>query len=147
MNEQPLMNGTRSAAGCCCGGNAIVLVAGAAVLVLALAIRFGLMENETLAAQCALQADTLCMLRTIIPQIFIDQRIGWLALVAGLVGFATGRRRLAWTGWLAGLAGMQLYSVDYATVGALLALLALLRRPAGGGQQQAGEEPGDGLRV
>lgn len=125
----------------------MVLVAGGAVLLLALAIRFGLMENEALAAQCALQADALCTLRTLIPQLFIDQRIGWLALVAGLVGFATGRRRLAWIGWLAGVAGMQLYSVDYATVGALLSLLALFRRPAGSGQQQTGQEPDDGLRV
>ncbi|THF63549.1 hypothetical protein E6O51_05000 [Pseudothauera rhizosphaerae] len=83
-------------------------------------------------------------------QSFLQQRLGWAALVLGVVAFVSGRRAPAWAGWLAGVAGLVLYSFDPAAVGALLALLTLARaapEQRGQAQGQPGGEPGEGLGV
>lgn len=58
-------------------------------------------------------------------------------------------RRLAWVGWLCGVAGLVLYSQDPAAVGALLALLVLVgtHEQDRKGKRQTDEQPADGLRI
>ncbi|THF66647.1 hypothetical protein E6C76_05415 [Pseudothauera nasutitermitis] len=80
-------------------------------------------------------------------QAFMYQRLGWLSLLCAALAFVLGWRALAWTGWLAGLAGLVWYSFEPAAVGALLALLALAREQRGQAESQADEQPGDGLGV
>ncbi|ANQ84451.1 hypothetical protein [Azoarcus olearius] len=115
-----------------------VVLGGALVLALALGARYGLIENGVLPRDCTVPeaqgAGAACALKWALVQLFHEQRLGIFSLVCGGLGFALTCRRLAWPGWLAGLAGLVLYNYDYAAVGALLALLVLT---AGEHQRQA----------
>jgi hypothetical protein len=96
----------------------------------ALAIRYGLMQSDTLGALCAGGTDDCrCALRTWLPQLFIDQRIGWLALASGALALLSGSRPFARIALLSGAAGLVLYSTDYAAAGLLLGLLVLVSPP------------------
>ncbi|MDR3087082.1 MAG: hypothetical protein LBU45_03935 [Azoarcus sp.] len=109
------------------------IVLSAAMLGLALlALRYGVIENELLPRDCGAgssPATLSCGLTWLLIQSYQMQRLGWCALAFGALGFFLGSRRCAWIGWLAGVAGMALYSVDYAAPGALLGLFTLLRTP------------------
>lgn len=126
---------------CKCGAASI---AASAMLVLAavLGIRYGLFENGVLPRDCTTADAPLaaCAFKNALVQIFLHQRLGWFSLVCGLLAFASGERRLAWAGWVSGLAGLVLYSYDPAAVGALTSLLVLARpgQQHRKGQTQAG---------
>lgn len=117
------------------------------------AVRYGLVESGRLPADCggsiAEGVRGWCGIKWLVLQSFAQQRLGWLSLACGVAAFASGRRGLAWAGWVSGLAGLVLYNFDLAAVGGLLALLVLARRPAQErrGKHQAGEQPRDGLGV
>ncbi len=135
-----------------CGAARIALWGGV-VLAAVLGIRYGLLEAGVLPRDCSAESASLwlCGFKTALVQSFLHQRLGWFALACGALAFALSCRRLAWWGWLAGIAGLVLYSYDYAAVGALLALL-VLGRPRDGaqhgqGKAEAGQQPADGLRV
>lgn len=132
-------------------GVARPLLAGLVLAAFALWLRHGVLEAGLLPRDCtAADAPTLaCLFKQTFVQSFLDQRIGWASLVAGVLAFVRGNRRLAWAGWLCGVAGLVLYSYDPAAVGALLALLVLVRphQQHGQGQGEAGEQPGDRLGV
>lgn len=127
------------------------LLAGAVVAGLALWLRHGVLEPGLLPRDCTVaDAPVLaCLFKQALVQGFLDQRLGWAALVAGALAFVRGSRAVAWAGWLLGLAGLVLYSYDPAAVGGLLALLVLVRahQQDGQGQREAGEQPADRLRV
>ncbi|MDR2260711.1 MAG: hypothetical protein LBE06_07250 [Azoarcus sp.] len=107
----------------------VLLIAAALGLALA-ALRFGVIEKGLLPRDCGPGGSDAallpCGLSWILIQSFQMQRLGWLALACGALGFALNSRTLAWTGWLTGVAGLVLYCPDYAAPGALLGLLTLL---------------------
>ncbi len=115
-----------------CGG-ATFIVATAAVLALALWLRYGLLEAGALPRDCggsiAEGLGGLCGVKWALVQSFMQQRLGWVSLVCALLAFATGGRMAAWAAWLSGIAGLVLYSFEPAAVGLMLALLVLARRP------------------
>lgn len=124
-----------------CSTAAIVLV-GSGMAALALGLRYGVLEAGMLPRDC-LAADApavACMLKDALVQLFVDQRLGWLSLAAGAMAFLARRRQMGWIAWLAGIAGLVLYSFDPAAVGVLLGLIALLGADKQGRQGEA--QPG-----
>lgn len=126
-----------------------VVVSGVVCLGLAWGLRYGVVEGGRLPTDCLGRQDAGCALKDLVVWVFLQQRLGWLALGAGVAGIVLGWRSLAWLGWISGLAGLILYGADFAAPGLLLSLLVLLRRPqqAPHGQQQATGSPGYGLGV
>lgn len=110
-------------------GGRWIVITGVVVLLLVLGLRYGAIENGLLPRDCtaADAANLSCSLKWALVQTFHQQRLGWFSLVCGGVAFMLSCRRLAWAGWLSGVAGLVLYSYDYAAVGGLLSLLVLLR--------------------
>lgn len=106
-----------------------VIVAGTALLVVVLGVRYGLLENGVLPRDCLVPGspEIACAFKTALVQSFLHQRLGWAALLFGVLAFVTGGRKAAWAGWLAGLAGLVLYSYEPAAVAAMLSLLVLAR--------------------
>jgi len=95
-----------------------------------MALRFGVIENDLLPHGCGpvgSGSGLPCGLAWLLTQSFHAQRLGIIALMFGVVGFLGGIRLCSWAGWLAGVAGLILYSPDYAAVGALLGFFSLLR--------------------
>lgn len=136
------------------GGGVVRLVwVSAVVFAAVLLLRYAVLEAGAFPADCKpLLADGLeglCLVKWALVQAFMQQRLGWVSLALGVLAFVSGRRPVAWGGWLSGIAGLVLYSFDYAAVGAMLSLLVLARQgaQAGGSKEQAGGEPRDGLRV
>lgn len=132
-------------------GVAAPLLAGLLLAAIALWFRHGLLEAGVLPRDCTLaDAPVLaCAFKDALVQSFLHQRLGWVSLAAGVLAFAFGCRRLAWLGWLTGVAGLVLYSYDPAAVGGLLALLVLVAadEKRGQGERETDGEPGDRLRV
>lgn len=105
----------------------------ACVWAAAFGARFGLVEPPALTARCdaAPWGDGVCVLRSLVVQTFVEQRIGHLAWIAGALALGTRSAALSWAGLAAGAAGLVLYSAGPAAPGLLLAALALLRaRPS-----------------
>ncbi|WP_244861112.1 hypothetical protein [Aromatoleum petrolei] len=135
------------------GGVGRLVWVSAVVLAAVLLLRYAGLEAGVFPADCKpLIADGLeglCLVKWALVQAFMHQRLGWVSLALGVLAFVSGRRPAAWAGWLSGIAGLVLYSFDYAAVGAMLSLLVLARNgaQARGGEDQARGEPRDGLRV
>ena len=108
------------------GVGAALLVALALAVAGSVALRYGLMESDALHGVCALANDDWrCLVRRWAPQIFIDHRIGWLALVAGVAAALVRSRAMAKLALIGGGAGLVLYSTDHAAAGLLLGLIVL----------------------
>lgn len=100
----------------------------ALALVLALLLRHWVVEPANIAHFCDPQPwEGWCAGRTLVISSFVHQRIGWLALGAGLFAFATGRPGPARLALAAGAAGLVLYSYEPSAIGALLGGLVLVR--------------------
>jgi len=107
-----------------------VFLAAGLLFMMLMALRFGVIENDLLPRDCSTVeggSGLSCGLTWLLIQSFHAQRLGIFALAFGVLGFLGGLRICAWIGWLAGVAGLALYNADYACVGALLGLFALLR--------------------
>jgi|GEM_PF-322085 len=132
-------------------GVVAILLSALLMLVAAYSVRYGLLENGFLPRDCSVPEvqGALCTFKTALVQSFLHQRMGWFSLACGALAFALGCRRIAWVGWLSGLAGLAFYSYDPAAVGALLSLLVLVRprEKNGRSKDESGEQPRDGLRV
>lgn len=106
-------------------------VVSAVVLAIALWLRYGLFEAGVFPTSCGISlADGLqgmCLAKWALLQTFAQERLGWLSLLAGLAAFALRVKPLAWAGWFAGIAGLVLYSYNFAAVGLLLSLLVIVR--------------------
>ncbi|TDN56648.1 hypothetical protein [Azoarcus indigens] len=130
-----------------------VLMVGLVVLAAALGTRYGLLENGVLPHECgATYGESIwsaCGFKWALVQSFLQQRMGWASLALGVLAFVFSCRRAAWAGWLIGMAGLVLYSYDYAAVGALLSLLVLARGAEQDRQREdeAGDQPADRLQV
>lgn len=133
----------------------VARLAGVSSIVLAavLLLRYAVLEAGVLPAECAPRlADGLsgwCLVKWMLVQAFVQQRLGWASLILGVGAFLSRRQPLAWGGWLCGIAGLVLYSFDYAAVGAMLSLLVLAHggAQARAGKEEAGCEPRDGLGI
>lgn len=108
----------------------------AVALALAAAARHWLIEPAGVSAHCDAGAtNAWCLVRAWTIQLFVHQRIGWAALSLALMAYVTRWYRVAWmTGvaWVAlfaACAGLVLYTSDLSAPAALLALLALVRKP------------------
>jgi len=104
-----------------------LILSGLATLGIALSVRYGLVEPQGMATACALAADAGCAMRETAIAIFTHQRLGYLALAAALLALMLQSRPLAWTGWVAGIAGLVLYCFEPSAPAVLLALLVLAR--------------------
>jgi hypothetical protein len=104
-----------------------LILSGLATLGIALSVRYGLVEPQGMATACAVVVDTSCAMRDMAIAIFTHQRLGYLALAAALLALMLQSRPLAWTGWVAGIAGLVLYCFELSAPSALLALLVLAR--------------------
>lgn len=92
-------------------------------------LRYGLMESDLLHGLCAGGAeDWRCLVRRLAPQLFMQERIGVLALAAGALALLLRYAFVARLAVVAGAAGLVLYSADFAAVGLLAGLLVLLTR-------------------
>ena len=108
------------------GVGAALLVALALAVAGSVALRYGLMESDALHGVCALANDDWrCLVRRWAPQMFIDHRIGWLALAAGVAAALARSQALAKLALVGGGAGLVLYSTDHAAAGLLLGLIVL----------------------
>ncbi len=92
----------------------------------ATALRYGLVEPADVAQRCDAEpwGSAACAVRTIVVQIFINERLGVAAMVIGCIALA---KRLSWVALLAGMlaaAGLVLYGAGWSAPGAVLALLA-----------------------
>lgn len=101
----------------------------------ALALRHAVVEPAEFAHGCDPNPWTgWCAPRTLLLQTFVEQRVGWLALAAG-VGALCSRRAPRLQRWLVrvalvcGCAGLILYSYEPSAVGVLLAALSLIGMP------------------
>jgi hypothetical protein len=105
----------------------LVLVLSA--LALAQGLRQGLVEPAALTAACdaAPWQDAACALRTLTVQAFVQQRIGFAALVLALLATLTRRRALARLALVPAAAGLVLYSSTLAAPALLLAALVCVR--------------------
>lgn len=102
----------------------------AVALALAAGARYWLIEPAGVSARCdAGAADGWCLVRAWTIQLFVHQRIGWLALGLGLIAYLTRWRSVACVGLFAACAGLVLYTAGLCAPAALLALLALVRKP------------------
>jgi hypothetical protein len=103
-----------------------------AALAAASVARQGLVEPADLTARCdaAPWSDWVCGMRTLLVQAFIEQRLGWAAVLAGALATLLRWRWLAWLGLVAGSAGLVLYCAGPAAVGALLSVLVCARPPS-----------------
>ena len=106
-----------------------IVLSGLLVLGLAYAVRHGMLENGVLPRDCSVPEaqGALCVFKMALVQSFLHQRLGWFSLTCAALAFVLGCRRLAWAGWLSGLAGLVFYSYDPAAVGSLMSLFVLAR--------------------
>ena len=92
-------------------------------------LRYGLMESDLLHGLCGGGADDWrCLARRVAPQLFMHERIGVLALVAGTLALLLRHAFVARLAVVTGGAGLVLYGADFAAVGLLAGLLVLLAR-------------------
>jgi hypothetical protein len=104
------------------------LVAGAAILALALALRYLLIEPHAIGIACADDnAPGWCTARQGIVMMHIWKIWGSLGLAGGVLAIAFGWRWAIWLGLSMSLMGLVLYNSDFASVGLMLTLLRLPR--------------------
>lgn len=119
-----------------------VLLLALAAFALALLTRHGLVEPADWTARCdaAPWSAAPCVVRSVVVQTFVDQRIGWVALIFGLLASVWRSRLLAGLGLASGAAGLVLYSAGPAAAGLLLSALVWVR-PAAAGTTDANGKP------
>lgn len=107
----------------------LVGLAVAAVLALALAARYGMVEPRGAQLLCAgADAAWWCPLRTLLVGIFQWQTFGVVSVVSGLVGLVFGGRSWGIVALLSGAAGLVLYNAAAAAVGVVVGLIVVTRR-------------------
>jgi len=108
-------------------------IAGAfsAGLLLAVAIRYGVLENEAQDQMCrAGRSNGWCSMRAAVGWSIHYQVFGLTALFLGIAGWLPKLRWLAFPGLLLAGCGLLIYNTTYAAVGFIVALLAALHSSA-----------------
>ena len=122
-----------------------VIVVCATAFALAAAARHGLVEPADMTARCDGGArDVWCTVRALTIQLFVNQRIGWVALVLALFATATAWRSVAAAALFVACGGLVLYNTELCAPAALLALLVFVRGPAEGRAESPAEGPAEG---
>jgi hypothetical protein len=108
------------------------LVTAAAVMALAVVVRFQVIEPQAIGVACSAPgAPWWCLPREALVLPFHFGVPGVLALVAAVVGFFVDgpwARRLAWVAMPIAAAGLVLYNATWSAPAIVLALLTLVRR-------------------
>ena len=105
-----------------------VLLIGVTALALAAAARYRLIEPADITAYCdGGGQEAWCSVRAWTIQAFVNQRIGWVALVLAVIATVTGWRSVAAAALFAACAGLILYNTELCAPAALLALLVWVR--------------------
>ncbi|WP_018411322.1 hypothetical protein [Methyloversatilis thermotolerans] len=106
-----------------------LMVAVALVAALALTLRYGFMQSDALLNLCATDTrDWRCAVRGMGPHLFMEERLGWLALAFAATAVLLRARALAMAAVLTGVAGMVLYAADQAAIAFLAGLWCLINR-------------------
>lgn len=113
-----------------------LLLSGLVALGVALWVRYALVEQQGMDLLCAQADDVGCLVRETAIAIFTQQRLGYFSLAAAVLALIPRLRLLAWAGWVAGIAGLVLYSFEPSAPAVVLALL-LLARPAAANNKQS----------
>ncbi len=104
-------------------------VVGMLALAAALAARHGLVEPAAMAQACDPQPwQPGCVVRSLVVQAFIHQRIAWAALALAIVALVWRSTGFAKAAFAIGLAALVLYSADLAAPSVLMALAVLAAR-------------------
>ncbi len=99
-----------------------------ASLAFSLWLRYSLIEQNELAFFCDGGGQTaLCKFRWLVVQSFHTQGLGYFALFLGVLSAATRSAFLGISAGIVGMAGLILYTWDYAAIGFLLGVLTLAR--------------------
>src|SRR5512143_3703631 len=111
------------------------LISGAfsAGLLLAAALRYGILENEALDQVCQGAANGWCTAQSVLGWSIHYQLFGLVGLFLGIAAWLPGARWLALPGLLLAGCGLLIYNTTYAAVAAIVALLAALRPHAPNG--------------
>ena len=105
-----------------------VAIAGLAGCALGAALRYGLVERDSLGIACESgAADWRCAPRSLVIQAFLHQAFAILSLLAAAVAAWRRRRALAGLAIVAGVAGMMLYRFEWSALGTLAGALVLAR--------------------
>ena len=111
-----------------------IVVSGLVVVLIALGVRYGLLESGVLPRECGFLGEVaghasvlMCGFKWALVQSFLYQRLGWFSLLCGVAAFGFSSRRLAWLGWISGILGLVFYNYEGAAVGGMLSLLVLSR--------------------
>jgi len=99
-------------------------------LLLAAALRYGILENDALDQICQGAANGWCTAQSVLGWSIHYELFGLGGLVLGLVAWVPGARWLALPALLLGGCGLLIYNTTYAAVAAVVALLAALRPTA-----------------
>jgi hypothetical protein len=101
----------------------------ALAMLVAAALRFLAVEPEAIAHACQPEPwSGLCAARSALIQLFLGQRIGWLALALALAALAFRRRAVARLALALAGAGLVLYSPEPASAALVVSALVLARR-------------------
>ena len=110
-----------------------VITVCATAFALAVAARHGLVEPADMTAHCDGGAkDVWCTVRAWTIQSFVDQRIGWVALVLAMLATVTAWRSVATAALFVACIGLILYTIELCAPAVLLALLVFVRTAAEG---------------
>lgn len=102
--------------------------------------RFALVEPAPMIAACEGSAmQGICFWRQIIVEVFVHQRVGWMAVAAGLLSTVLRWSWLASVAVAAGVVALLLYTAELGAIGLLLGLLVLFRNAAGASVARASE--------
>ena len=115
-----------------------VAIAGLAGCAFGAALRYGLVERDSLGIACESGLpDWRCAPRALVVQAFLHQAFAILSLLAATVAAWRRQRALAGLAVIAGVAGMMLYRFEWSALGTLAGALVLARIERDG--QQDGE--------
>ena len=96
-------------------------------LLLAAAIRYGILENETQEMMCRQGGNGWCSLRASLGWSIYHQLFGLAGLFLGMAAWLPRMRWAAYPGLLLAGCGLFIYNATYAAVAVIVALLAVLR--------------------
>lgn len=105
-----------------------VAIAGLAGCAIGAALRYGLVERDSLGIACESGvADWRCAPRSLVIEAFLHQAFAILSLLAATVAAWRRRRALAGLAVAAGVSGMMLYRFEWSALGTLAGAIVLAR--------------------
>lgn len=107
---------------------ATLIGVGGVALISAHFVRYDLIEPAAVGAFCeTASSHWRCLIRQAVLTLLTEQRLGWLSIVAAVLGLIFRMRTLGWCAWYLASTGFVLYNAELAAPALLLAGLALTR--------------------